>query len=73
MCLKGTIEAPKKPGNYRCRRCGAISKDDENMCKPVKIKKKDVEKKATKATKKEAKNKSRKKSKKKKKEKKKKK
>ncbi|UCH82567.1 MAG: hypothetical protein JSW50_08755 [Candidatus Latescibacterota bacterium] len=39
MCLKGKIEAPKKPGNFQCKKCGAVSKQKDNMCKPAKIKK----------------------------------
>ena len=45
MCLEGKIEAKDKPGNYLCKRCGAISKKKPRICKPKKIKKKKKKKK----------------------------
>jgi hypothetical protein len=65
MCLNGKIEAKKKPGRYQCKKCGAVSKEKDNMCKPFKIKKKDMEKTETKVAKKEDKKKTKKKDKKK--------
>lgn len=38
-CLKGKKEAKKKPGNYTCTKCGAISDKKKHICKPKKIKK----------------------------------
>lgn len=38
MCLEGKQEAKEKPGRYKCGKCGAVSKEKENMCKPRKIK-----------------------------------
>lgn len=66
MCLKGKIEAKKKPGRYQCKQCGAVSKEKDNMCKPFKIKKKDMEKIESKIAKTESKKKTKKKDKKKK-------
>ena len=55
MCLNGKIEAKKKPGNFQCKKCGAVSKEKDNMCKPVKIKKTGSKKKDKKAAKKKSK------------------
>jgi hypothetical protein len=41
MCLKGDSRNKPKPGRYRCKRCGAVSKKEEDLCKPKKIKKDD--------------------------------
>ena len=38
MCLEGKQEAKEKPGRYKCKKCGAVSKEKKNMCKPRKIK-----------------------------------
>lgn len=38
MCLKGKKEAPEKPGNFKCTKCGAVSKKKCDLCKPKKIK-----------------------------------
>ena len=38
MCLEGKQEAKEKPGRYKCKKCGAVSKEKKNMCKPQKIK-----------------------------------
>ena len=38
MCLKGKKEAKNKPGNFRCKKCGAISKKKSRLCEPKKIK-----------------------------------
>lgn len=38
-CLKGKSEAPKKPGNYKCKKCKAVSDKKKHLCKPKKIKK----------------------------------
>ena len=39
-CLKGKSEAKEKPGNYRCKKCGAVTDKKKHACKPRKIKKK---------------------------------
>ena len=38
MCLKGESEHNPKPGRYRCKNCGAVSKKKGRICKPKKIK-----------------------------------
>lgn len=38
MCVKGKKKAKEEPGNYRCERCGGVSKDKKDLCKPKKIK-----------------------------------
>jgi hypothetical protein len=40
-CLKGKKKAKKKPGNYVCKKCGAVDKKKKHICKPKKIKDKD--------------------------------
>ena len=39
MCLKGKKTAPREPGNYECKKCGATAtkKDKGELCKPEKI------------------------------------
>lgn len=37
-CLGGKSEHKAKPGRYRCKRCGAVSKKKDRVCKPKKIK-----------------------------------
>jgi len=37
-CLKGKSEAKPKPGNYKCKKCGAVSKKKGHLCKAGKIK-----------------------------------
>jgi len=37
-CRKGESEHKAKPGRYRCKRCGAVSKKKEHICKPKKLK-----------------------------------
>jgi len=37
-CLKGKKTAPGKPGNYKCKKCGATAKSKKGLCKPKKIK-----------------------------------
>ena len=39
MCMKGRREAKAKPGNFRCKNCGAVTKKKGRLCKPKKIKK----------------------------------
>lgn len=39
-CRKGKSEAKEKPGNYRCKKCGAVTEKKGHVCKPKKIKKK---------------------------------
>lgn len=39
-CLRGEKKAKSKPGNYRCKKCGATSKKKDDICRPKKIKKK---------------------------------
>jgi hypothetical protein len=38
VCLKGKKTAPEKPGNYKCKKCGATAKDKGKLCDPKKIK-----------------------------------
>jgi hypothetical protein len=38
MCLKGKKKDEDKPGNYKCKKCGAISKKKGDLCEPKKIK-----------------------------------
>lgn len=38
MCLEGKQEAKEKPGRYKCKKCGGVSKGKNNICKPKKIK-----------------------------------
>ena len=38
-CLDGKSEHKPKPNRYRCKKCGAVSKKKEHICKPKKIKK----------------------------------
>jgi hypothetical protein len=37
-CLNGKSEHKAKPGRYRCRQCGAVSKKKGHVCEPKKIK-----------------------------------
>lgn len=37
-CLKGKKEAKAKPGNFTCKKCGAVSEDTDRFCKPKEIK-----------------------------------
>ena len=37
-CLKGKPEAKAKPGRFKCKKCGAVSKKKGHLCKPKKIK-----------------------------------
>ncbi len=37
-CLHGKSEAKKKPGNYKCDKCGAVSAEEKHLCRPEKIK-----------------------------------
>lgn len=36
-CLKGKSESKEKPGRYRCKKCGAVSKKKGRLCKAKKI------------------------------------
>jgi len=36
-CSRGKRKAKNKPGNYRCRKCGAVCRKKKRLCKPVKI------------------------------------
>ena len=38
-CLKGKSEAANKEGNYKCKKCHAVSDKKKHICKPHKIKK----------------------------------
>jgi len=38
MCLKGKSTAKAKPGNFICKRCGAVSAKKGKLCDPKKIK-----------------------------------
>jgi hypothetical protein len=37
-CKKGKSSAPAEPGNYKCKKCGAVVKKKKKICKPKKIK-----------------------------------
>lgn len=37
-CLRGKSEAKKKDGAFVCKKCGAVSKKKDHLCKPRKIK-----------------------------------
>ena len=37
-CLKGKKMAKAKPGNFRCKSCGATSRKKKHLCKPGQIK-----------------------------------
>lgn len=37
-CRGGESENKPKPGRYRCKQCGAVSKKKGHVCKPKKIK-----------------------------------
>jgi len=36
-CLKGKSTAKERPGNFKCKRCGAVSKKKKKLCKAEKI------------------------------------
>jgi len=36
-CRKGESEHKAKPGRYRCKQCGAVSKEKGRVCKPQKL------------------------------------
>jgi hypothetical protein len=37
-CLKGKSEHKEKPGRFKCKKCAAVSKKKNLLCKPKKIK-----------------------------------
>ena len=37
-CLKGKSEAKEKAGRFKCKKCGAVSKKEDHLCKAKKIK-----------------------------------
>jgi hypothetical protein len=37
-CLKGKSESKEKPGRFICKKCKAVAKKKERLCKPEKIK-----------------------------------
>jgi len=37
VCLKGKCTAKDKPGNYKCKKCGAIAAKKGKLCDPKKI------------------------------------
>ena len=37
-CLKGKSTHKRKPGNFECKKCGAVAKKKDTVCKPKKIK-----------------------------------
>jgi transcription initiation factor TFIIIB Brf1 subunit/transcription initiation factor TFIIB len=37
-CKKGKSKHEKKPGNYECKKCGAVVKKKGKVCNPKKIK-----------------------------------
>jgi hypothetical protein len=36
--MKGKKKAPREPGNFECRKCGATHGKKDKLCKPRKIK-----------------------------------
>jgi hypothetical protein len=38
-CRKGKSENKEKPGRFKCKKCGAVSKKEDHLCKPEKVKK----------------------------------
>jgi len=41
-CLKGKSENKEKPGRFKCAKCGGVSKKEDHLCKPKKIKNSDT-------------------------------
>jgi len=41
-CKKGESKSKPKVGRFRCKDCDAVVKKKKQVCKPEKIKKKDV-------------------------------
>ena len=39
-CLKGKAECGSKDADFKCDKCGALTKKKKHLCKPEKIKKK---------------------------------
>ena len=37
-CKKGKSTHKEKSGNYKCKKCGAVVKKKDKLCKPKKIK-----------------------------------
>lgn len=37
-CKKGKSTHKEKPGNFKCKKCGAVVKKKGKVCKPSKIK-----------------------------------
>lgn len=38
-CRKGKSSAKPKPGRFKCKKCGAVVKKKDEVCKPRKISK----------------------------------
>jgi len=38
MCLKGKKKAPATPGNFTCKKCGAVHTKKNKLCEPKKVK-----------------------------------
>jgi hypothetical protein len=36
-CQKNKPHKPPKPGKFQCRKCGAVKKKKNKLCKPEKI------------------------------------
>jgi hypothetical protein len=36
-CSKGKSKRKKEPGRYKCKKCGAVVKKKDKVCKPKKI------------------------------------
>ncbi len=43
-CLKGKSESNPQVGAFKCEKCGAVSEKKKHICKPDKLKKKDLNK-----------------------------
>lgn len=37
MCIKDKPRKAPKPGKFECKKCGAVSKNKDKVCKPRKI------------------------------------
>jgi hypothetical protein len=37
-CLKGKTGDKEKPGRFKCKKCGVVSKKEKHLCQPKKIK-----------------------------------
>jgi hypothetical protein len=40
VCIKDRSTAKEKPGRFKCKRCGAVSRKKSEVCKPKRIERK---------------------------------